>query len=79
MRAEVIFPAAFLALVSWRLYQALAHGTVPVLRGGSRAAREDHPIIYWLFTGLLGVIWASLVLVMVSLIAPRLLPPWLTS
>ena len=74
MRAEAIFPIAFFALVSWRLYQALAHGSVPVLRGGSRAACEDHPIIYWLFTGLLAVIWVSLALVTVSLIAPGLLP-----
>jgi hypothetical protein len=81
VRVEIVFPVAALAFVSWRLYRALALGSVPALRtlkGVQAASRDDHPLIYWLFTGLLGLIWLFLAAALVSAIAPGLLPPWLT-
>lgn len=77
MRASIVFLVAPFDYVSWRLYHALARGSVTALRGGYSASREDHPIIYWSFTGFLGVIWAFLALAIVSAIAPGQLPSWL--
>jgi hypothetical protein len=81
VEVEIVFPVAALAFVSWRLYRALALGSVPAVRtlkNVHAAGRDDHPIIYWMFTGLLGLIWLFLAASIVSMIAPGLLPRWLT-
>ena len=80
MRVEILFPVAALAFVSWRLYRVLILGSVPTVRtwkGVLAASRDDHPILYWIFTGLLGLIWLSIAASILGALVPGLLPSWL--
>ena len=67
------------ALVGWPFLYALVTGRVLAvwwLRRDVWAHRRDTPVLYWLFTGIAGLIFAYALSALAEGIAPSLDLPW---